>query len=109
MPRITTAINTPLSVSGWSLLLLGHPDRCLVQFFLGGISHGFRIGFIPQEKSLRSVHKNMGSALEHPAVVCEYLATEVSLGRVIGPLPPTAVPMVHVNRSPRATNWENGG
>ena len=74
MPQTATAINTPLSVSRWSLLLLVHPDPCLVQFFLEGISRGFRIGFVPQEKSLRSVRKNMDSAQEHPAVVQKYLA-----------------------------------
>jgi len=98
VPQIATAINTPLLVSGWSLLVLGHPDPCLVQFFLEGISHGFRIGFVPQKKSLRSARKNMDSAQEHPAVVHEYLAKEISSGRVIGPFPPTAVPMVHISR-----------
>ena len=68
-----------------------------VQFYLEGIFCGFRIGFIPLGKSLRSAHKNRDSALENPVVVCEYLATETSSGRVIGSFPHTAVPMVHVN------------
>jgi len=65
-----------------------------VQFFLEGIS---RIDFVPSKKSLQSASKNMDSAQEHPAVVHEYLAKEISSGRVISPFPPTAVPTVHIS------------
>ena len=36
--------------------------------------------------------------MSHPEIVGQYLETEISLGRVIGPLPPKGVPDVHLNR-----------
>ena len=41
---------------------------------------------------------NMQSALHHPSVVEDYLQKEVALGRVIGPIPPSRVPNVQINR-----------
>ena len=40
----------------------------------------------------------MGSAIEHPEVVREYLAKECAEGRVLGPLPMQAVRGVQVSR-----------
>ncbi len=40
----------------------------------------------------------MISAREHPEVVREYLATECSAGRVLGPLDPAQFPFVHTSR-----------
>ena len=41
---------------------------------------------------------NMHSAIKNPVVVEEYLATEVNLGRVFGPVVPTALPSVQISR-----------
>ena len=40
----------------------------------------------------------MPSALERPEVVREYLATECSEGKVLGPLDPTKFPQIHTSR-----------
>ena len=79
-------------------MLRNYPDKLLVQFVLEGISKGFRIGYVAPPSSLNSARSNLHSAFEHPDVVTEYLCSEVSLGRVLGPFPPHAVPHVHVNR-----------
>ena len=51
---------------------------------LEGLRHGFHLGFSPSQK-LKSAKKNKPSAAQHPSVVDQYLANEVSLGRVAGP------------------------
>ena len=79
-------------------MLRNYPDQLLVQFVLEGISKGFRIGFVAPPSSLNSARSNLHSAFEHPDVVTEYLSSEVSLGQVVGPFPPHAVPHVHVSR-----------
>ena len=40
----------------------------------------------------------MKSATDNPEVIDEYLAKEVRLGRVVGPVAPGCVPDVHVSR-----------
>lgn len=75
---------TPLQADQFALELQHHPDRQLVNYVLDGISNGFRVGFSPSHK-LKSAKNNKPSALQHAAVVDEYLAREVSLGRVAGP------------------------
>ena len=75
---------TPLLADQFALELQHHPDHQLVNYVLDGISNGFRVGFSPSHK-LKSAKNNKPSALQHAAVVDEYLAHEVSLGRVAGP------------------------
>ena len=73
-----------------------HPDRRLVNYVLDGISNGFRVGFSPSHK-LKSAKNNKPSALQHAAVVDEYLAHEVSLGRVAGPFTSPPFPNLHIS------------
>ena len=70
----------------------------LVHFTLLGIQEGFRIGFRKQPSSLNSARRNLKGALDHPIVVSDYLSTEISLGRILGPYLPAAVPQVHISR-----------
>ena len=54
----------------------------------------------------------MRSALQHPQVVSDYLAKEVSLGRMLGPFPresTTCLPPVHVNRFGVIPKGHNSG
>ena len=60
-------------------------------------SLAFRVGFDYQHACRKSL-RNMPSALEQPQVVREYLATECSEGRVLGPLTPSEFPQVHTSR-----------
>ena len=63
---------------------------------LEGLRFGFKLGFSPSQ-SLKPAKRNKPSAYEHPSVIDEYLATEVSLGRVAGPFASPPVPLLHVS------------
>ena len=47
---------------------------------------------------MKSAHKNLDGALQHPSVVNEYITEEILQYRVIGPLPKTSIPMAHISR-----------
>ena len=72
------------------------PNQQFVTFVLDGLRHGFNLGFRHSQK-LKSATKNKSSAYEHPAVIDEYLANEVSLGRVAGPFSAPPFPFLHVS------------
>ena len=63
---------------------------------LEGLRFGFKLGFSPSQ-SLKPAKRNKPSAYEHPSVIDEYLATEVSSGRVAGPFASPPVPLLHVS------------
>ena len=89
---------TPLKAPAWSIYLQTHPDQELVQFFLKGITQGFRIGFNYHSQQLKSSKKNLEGALSHPDVVQHYLRTEVNMGRLIGPLDNAYKLVTHISR-----------
>ena len=78
-------------------MLQSHPNQALVQYIMSGITQGFRIGFEYGKTSCRSAKCNMLSAETNPEVVTAYLQEEVTLGRVLGPLPTGSVPGVQVS------------
>ena len=82
---------TPINVDNLTLQLCNHPDRHKVDYVLSGLRHGFRLGFHPESTHLKSAKANCPSALKQPSIIDEYLAKEVSLGRVFGP---TAIPPI---------------
>ena len=88
LPDNANKISTPLKVPAWEGALRNYPNEDVVLFFLTGVAHGFRIGFIPSSTSLKSAAWNLEGDSSHPQVVEEYLKEEVSLSRVVGPLPP---------------------
>jgi len=55
-----------------------------VEYVLEGLRNGFKLDFLPTQ-SLKSAKRNKPSAYLHPSVIDDYLANEVSLGRVAGP------------------------
>ena len=63
---------------------------------LDGICHGFKLGFCPSQK-LKSAKKNKPSADLHASVIDEYLANEVSLGRVAGPFDSPLFPNLQIS------------
>ena len=73
------------------------PDQRLSSYLLGGFTEGFRIGFNRQKVTLRSSHRNMRSAAEHPEIIDEYLEEEIVSGRILGPL---AAPLPRAQVSP---------
>ena len=95
---LLAAVSTPLVVESWARSLSHHPDRSFARYICTGLRFGFWIGF-REVVSLKSAPVNMGSAREHPAVVSEYLANELALGRFLGPFDRSApLPLVHVSR-----------
>ena len=61
-----------------------------------GIRHGFPLGFSPSQK-LKSAKYNKPSAAQHLSVVDQYLANEVSLGRVAGPFTVPPYQNLHIS------------
>ena len=49
-------------------MLAGHPNRQLVEFFIAGLTDGFRIGFKEQPKPLWSAKRNLSCAFHSPEV-----------------------------------------
>ena len=78
-------INTPLIPARWQSVLEGYPLQPLVEFFISGISQGFRIGYEYGHRVLRPAYKNLNCALQHKEVVDDYLQTEILQNRVAGP------------------------
>ena len=65
-------------------------------FVLEGLRFGFKLGFSPSQ-SLKPAKRTKPSAYEHPSVIDEYLATEVSLERVASPFASPPFPLLHVS------------
>ena len=76
---------SPLQVEVWCQRLSTHPDQRFALYIVQGIMEGFRIG-ANRSFTLHSGKQNMLSAVQYPAVIEEYLAEEVRLGRLL-PLP----------------------
>ena len=98
VPPEATTITSPLVAKSWETLLVNHPIKQLKEFFINGISQGFRIGFKYPLQPLISARKNLNCALQHPDTVEEYLADEISQGRVAGPFQREALPAAHISR-----------
>ena len=99
LPESLVLINSPLRVGEWRALLSSHPDEEFREYLLRGMVERFRIGF-DYTKECKSAKRNMLSAMQNPSVVSEYLAKEVALGRIMGPLEPGTLNIrsVRVNR-----------
>ena len=83
--------HAPLVLATW---------RCaqpLAQFFLNGISEGFKIGDNYGSVYLKSARKNLDNALQHKQVVSEYLQTEIHNKRVAGPFSRGDITGVQIN------------
>jgi len=98
IPLTARSVRTPLSASAWHLMLQDHPNRPLAQFLMEGICQGFHIGFTKPPEFLKSARSNLEGARQRPQVVDNYLLSEVSIGQVVGPFLPRAVPHVHISR-----------
>jgi len=80
-----TKITSPLVPEQWHRYLDDYPDKTLKYFFTSGITSGFRLGCTASSSTLISSRRNLMSTLEHPEVVEEYLATELSQSCIAGP------------------------
>ena len=96
---------TPLQAQQFSWDLRFHPNRQQVDFVLDGIRHGFKLGFCHTQR-LKPAKKNKSSADQHASVIDEYLAHEVSRGRVAGPFD---YPPYPTSKSAALVSFPNGG
>ena len=85
VPPIACTITTPLRQNAWCHMLTTYPDRNLVEFFIEGITSGFRISFNYTMTTLRPAQWNLESTKAHPSVVTEYLKAELHHIRISGP------------------------
>ena len=86
----------PLKPEALARELATHPDQNLVSFVVEGLRSGFRLGFHGQHR-LKPAKRNKPSAFQHPQIIDDYLANEVSLLRVAGPFPSPPLPALHVS------------
>ena len=88
---------SPILVDQLTHFLSSHPDTEFVAFILRGMMHGFRIGFNRSHGHLHSLSANHPSSLANGTVVDEYIASEVALGRLVGPITGKAAVGVHLS------------
>ena len=82
----------------WAAALAAHPDQAFARYVCNGLRFGFRIGF-HYDSPLKSAAANMLSATNHPKVVADYLQSELSRGRMLGPFHSLqGLPPLHINR-----------
>ena len=98
LPTAARKVTTPLKPDAWLHMLATHPEQNLVKFFIDGITQGFRIGFNYQSTPIKSAKINMDSANLHPAIVTEYLQTELNQNRIAGPFTSTTWGGGHISR-----------
>ena len=84
-------------VESWEAALTSHPDRAYVGYIIRALREGFRIGF-QRGAPLRSASASMPSSRLRPRVITDYLAGELGKNRMIGPLPISWRPLLHINR-----------
>ena len=98
IPLTATGVQTPLIAQKWESYLEDYCNHELVQFFLEGITRGFKTGFNPSTITLKSVTRNLPGALLHPEVVEDYIKEELIHHRFCGPYPAAISPWVHISR-----------
>ena len=96
---LLSRVSTPLVIHEWEEVLSHYPDKAYARYICAGLRQGFRIGY-KRGRKLKSAVANLGSAVEHPKVITEYLQKELGLGRMLGPFQDTTpgLPPIHVNR-----------
>ena len=84
VPQWLDGVITPLRWEVWEQVLANHPDHQFRDYVVNGIREGFRVGF-DYSKNCVPANRNMRSANQNPTVVSDYLLSECSAGRVVGP------------------------
>lgn len=87
---------TPLKVDQFAWELRHHLNQPQCHFVLEGLRNGFKLGFHHQ-LSLKSATNNKPSAYQQPVVIDDYMAHEVSRGRVAGPFRSHPLHNLHVS------------
>ncbi len=101
-------VSTLLKVDAWEAALVHHPDRAFVSYIIRGLGEGFRTGF-QWGAPLESATSNMLSTRLRPGLIEEYISKELGKGRMIGPLPMSWRPIIHLNRVGLVPKGHNSG
>ena len=88
---------SPIRLDELAPFLARHPDQTFATFIHGGLSAGFRIGFTNDRANLTALGRNHPSALANEAVIDDRIRAELAEGRLLGPIPPHLLPLVHVS------------
>ena len=107
--EVLAEVSTPLNVKALSRALAKHPDRAFARYICNGLHSGFRVGFW-HGSPLQSPSANMLSTRQHPEVIRDYLQSELTKGRMLGPFSsaeclPTCTQTF--GSYPMDTTWEN--
>ncbi len=89
--------SSPLRWQDWEYALAAHPEGRFVNYIVGGIRAGFRVGFDYNHRSVKA-KTNMRSARELPEIIRDHLAKDSAEGRILGPFPPELLPEVQITR-----------
>jgi len=94
IPPSAQFLHTLLIAENWKVHLQSHPDQDLVNYFLDGLTAGFRISFATPA-NLHAAKKSMSSATEHPAVVEDIFKPH---NRIFGTFARSQCLSIHVSR-----------
>ena len=87
-------ISTPVNTTEWQSRLTAYLDHRLAEYLLQEFSRGFRVGF-NQCTPLRSTQRNMHSARQNPSIIDNYIQSERSEERIVGPVHASTSTAVH--------------
>ena len=100
LPPHLSDIVTPVTLEFWERELSSHPDKSFSQLIIRGLKRGFHIGFQKPDAGLKTARSNMLSALQHPDIVSDYIAKELSSHHLARVGSPQLATSLHIQTSP---------
>ena len=100
LPPHLSDIVTPVTLEFWERELSSHPDKSFSQLIIRGLKRGFHIGFQKPDAGLKTARSNMISALQHPDIVSDYIAKELSSHHLARVGSPQLAASLHIQTSP---------
>ena len=91
------AFPSPIQIEHLRQYLDSYPDQQLASYIAKGLTQGFHIGYHDSRDGLHSRGLNHPSAQANPTVVDERIQTELSTGRLLGPLSPREAALVYTS------------
>lgn len=95
--RTWPAYHSPIKMDQLAPFLASHPDQALASYIQMGLLTGFRIGYSRNRAQMRSRNTNHPSALRNKEVVDDKIAAELAAGRLLGPISPHILPLIHTS------------
>ena len=97
IPPSAQLLHTPLIAENWKVHFQSHPNQDLVNYFLDGLTAGFRICFATPA-NLHATKRNMSPATDHTTVVEDYFQAELDHNRIFDPFARSQCQSIHVSR-----------